>query len=197
MLRPWHANTCGNPHAGATRDCKWCRSKSDGSKVHCIDRMRVVPFLDDTRTERQLLPCTDACGLSRGGATAALAMPKPPSTKRPLREYSRNVSITRPLHIESRCVWSVCVKRERERERERESLCACVRGEEKGGDLRRQKQTMPKRAGRWQLRQCADSMRLASLYTCSSHLEVQSSAWKMTGAFSIRNVMLSIAGIMM
>jgi hypothetical protein len=110
----------------------------------------------------------------------------------------------------SLCVWRererMCVWRERERERERqtdkqtecveregggerESLCpcACVRGGEKGGHLRRQKKMMPKRAGRWQLHQCADNMRPVSLNTCLSHLEVQSSVWEMMGGFSIKS----------
>ena len=90
----------------ASTECEWCR------------------FHDDTRTERQLLPCTDACGLSRGGATAAWAMPKPPSTKRPLQEYSRNVSITRLLHRIVVWRWSDASRIE-----DRQLLfCVCMHG---------------------------------------------------------------------
>ena len=85
----------------ARANCEWYRSQSLCQLVQrCIASTECewCRFHDDTHTKRQLLPCTDACELSRGGATAALAMPKPPSTKRPLQECSRNVSTTRLLH---------------------------------------------------------------------------------------------------
>ena len=69
-----------------------------GCKYHGIDIVRMARFHGGTCAQRQLVPCTSACGQSRVGATAASATPKPPSTKRPLQEYSRNVSITRLLH---------------------------------------------------------------------------------------------------